>query len=224
MALYTWKHGKSAVNVVRDVPPYKEQSKHQLRHQPLLTIAKLIRRVRVGSKGRARLHVLMWTGWPSALLKSVKATDVNWQTGMVRLAARQKGKGMPAAWVPVVPRGLLALKRLDQLKAWGAFSNSSLHSVLHRAGGKGLPTIRVYDLRHSFATWAAARIKDDRALAELLRTNSIARYTEGSVAERLKVAIASASTHGVSRVLGYPEQGEAFGETSRKGLIYWLLG
>lgn len=43
-----------------------------------------------------------------------------------------------------------------------------------------LPPLRPYDLRHSFATWAASIIKDDRALKELIRTNRIARYTEGA--------------------------------------------
>lgn len=51
-----------------------------------------------------------------------------------------------------------------------------------------LPRIRPYDIRHSFATWAAGVLKDDRALKELLRTNSIERYTEGATADRLEHA------------------------------------
>lgn len=199
MHLYTKLDGKSAANIVRDVAPYDERDSVQTRAQPMDVCARVVRRLRPWGKMRAILHVLMWTGWPHALLKGVTPADIDWKKQRVRLGRRKKGKGMPPAWVPVVPRAMLALRRFDRLNCYGDFSNSSLHSALARAVASenlrrrrkrwpSIPPMRPYDLRHSFATWAAGVIKDDRALKELLRTNSIARYTEGALAERLESA------------------------------------
>lgn len=196
--LFTRLDGKSGKNPVLDVPPYDERDSMKARAVPLLTIAKLIRHLRYWGKMRARLHVLMWTGWPHALLKGVTAEDIDWDRARVRLGRRKKGKGMPAAWVPVMPRGMIGLRRMAELRAFGEFSNSAMHSALARAVAienakperkhRPLSPVNGYQLRHSFATWAASVIKDDRALKELLRTNSIARYTEGATADRLESA------------------------------------
>jgi integrase len=48
--------------------------------------------------------------------------------------------------------------------------------------------VNPYTFRHSFGTWAAGVLKDDRALMELMRTRSIRRYTEGATAQRLEQA------------------------------------
>lgn len=207
MAMYTMLDGRSASNIVRDVPAYDERYSAQIRAESMLTCARLVRRLRVNGKMRAVLHALLWTGWPHQLFSELTLADVDWQAGRVRVGRRRKGKGMPPAWVPVVPRALLALRQVDRCGAWGGCSTSSLHSAMARAvaaenrwraernasaGEPVWPLIAVpfgpYGLRHSFATWAAGRIKDDRALKELLRTNSIRRYTEGALAERLESA------------------------------------
>lgn len=207
MAMFTTLDGKSAANIVKDVPVYDETYSQVVRAESMVTCVRLIRRIRPRTKMRAILHALLWTGWPHQLLSELTAADVDWTHGKVRVGRRKKGKGMPAAWVPVVPRALLALRRLDELGAWGGGRTSSLHAGMRRAvraenrwrternqaaGRTVWPLVREtfnpYGLRHSFGTWAAARIKDDRALKELLRTNSIARYTEGALAERLAAA------------------------------------
>jgi len=189
LSLFTVLDGKAHPNVVKDVPLYDERPSRQVRAVPLLTIAKLLRRLKPWSKARPRLRVLMWTGWPSKLLKQVRPEDVDWDAGLVHLAARDKGKGMPDAWIPVLPAGLRALRRLFALKLDGPFENSTLLKAMQRAAGDGLPRVNVYAIRHSFATWAARQVKDDRALKELLRTNSIARYTDGASAERMREAL-----------------------------------
>lgn len=199
MHLYSKLDGKSASNIVRDVAPYDERDSIQNRAQPMAVCARLVKHQRYWGKMRAILHVLMWTGWPHKLLKGVTPSDIDWKKHRVRLGRRKKGKGMPAAWVPVVPRAMLALRRFDKLNCYGEFSNSSLHSALARAVAAlniqrnrkklaPIPPMRPYDLRHSFATWAAGVLKDDRALKELLRTNSIHRYTEGAIEGRMAAA------------------------------------
>lgn len=207
MAMYTVLDGKSAANIVKDVPAYDERDSVQVRAEPLLTCLRLIRRLKPQGKMRAVLYALLWTGWPHALVAELTAADVDWAGQRVRVARRRKGKGMEAAWIPVVPQAIRALRLVHRRNAWGGCSTSSLHSALARAvaaenawrrqqnaaaGREVWPMVREsfnpYGLRHSFGTWAAARVKDDRALKELLRTNSIARYTEGAVDARLTAA------------------------------------
>lgn len=207
MAMITTLDGKSASNIVRDVPAYDERYSVQVRAESMLTCARLIRRLRRRGKMRAVLHALLWTGWPHKLFSEIGPADIDWTAGRVRVGRRRKGKGMPPAWVPVVPRALLALRQVAARNAWGGCSTSALHSALARAvvsentwratrnaiaGEAVWPLVKTpfspYGLRHSFATWAAGRIKDDRALKELLRTNSIRRYTEGALADRLEAA------------------------------------
>lgn len=209
MHLYTVLDGRSAANIVRDVPAYDESYSEAIRAESMVTCVRLIRHLRVGGKMRATLYVLLWTGWPAKLLTSVTAADVDWTRGRVRLARRRKGKGMPPAWVPVVPRALIGLRRLHA-RGWlgTAFSNSSLHTALaravatenrRRAPAPPLAPLSPYVFRHSFATWAAARIKDDRALRDLIRSNSLHRYTEGAAAERLAAAVRLLTARDTSR-------------------------
>jgi integrase len=204
MHLYTVLDGKSAKNIVRDVPPYDERYSEQVRAESMLTCAHIVRRLRPWGKMRIIAHTLLWTGWPAELLRGVNPQkDIDWTRARVRLGRRKKGKGMPPAWVPVLPIALRCLRLMAKRKLFGPFSNSSLHSAIARAvesenawrAPRKIDPIadgfNPYALRHSFATWAASRIKDDRALKELLRTNSIRRYTEGAVAERLESARAA---------------------------------
>jgi len=190
MAMYTTLDGKSQPNIVKDVPPYPEPWRHQIRAQPMLTVARAMRHTEVRSKTRARLYLFMWSGWSNALVKALTPADVDWKKNLVKLPPRHKGEGMSAAWVRVLPQTMRALRRFFAVNAQGKFSNSSLHSswvlACKSAGG---PVMRVYDIRNSFATWVAPLIKDDRALKELLRTNSIERYTQGAALLRLEQAI-----------------------------------
>lgn len=200
MAMFTALDGKAAPNIVKDVPRYSEHASEQPRAHDMLTIAKVIRRVPPNTNSRGWLQLLHWSGWPSKLAMQVREPDIDWQGHRVKLAARGKGKGMGASWVPVLPRVISALRHLKRRRAFREFSGGGLRKVwlralalenAHRAEKElpPLPPIRVYDIRHSFATWAARHIKDDRALSELLRTNSIRRYTEGAAADRLAIAV-----------------------------------
>lgn len=210
MHLYTTLDGKSAPNVVKDVPAYDERASHQIRALSLITVARLIRHVRPSSQTRARLHVLMWTGWPHALIKALRPDDIDWKAGRVRVARRKKGLGMPSVWVPVVPRAIVALRRFAALNCWGEYSHNSIHKTLTLAAKKEnavrartaqppIGRVHPYMLRHTFGTWAAGILQDDRALKELLRTNSVQRYTEGALAGRLEQARAQLASRTTKR-------------------------
>lgn len=194
MAMFTALDGRSHPNIVKDVPAYRELWRHQIRAQAMPVILRAKRHTRRDSKTWARLSLLAWSGWPNAIVKALRRSDIDWRGERVKLPPRHKGQGMPAAWVTVLPQTMKALRRFDRANAYGAFSNSAIHSswalACESAGG---PLMRVYDIRHSFATWVAPRIKDDRALKELLRTNSIERYTQAAALSRLEQAIRSLS-------------------------------
>lgn len=204
MHLYTVLDGKSGRNPVRDVPHYDEEP------GPLIlptwaTAEKVIARVgwvtnRDGSRRRdnltrLRLAVLLYTGWPASTLMRLEPAHVEWKTGIVRLTARRKGRGVSARVVPVMPKALIALKALKKAKAWGSFDTRSMNKALRRAcRALKVTEFHPYVLRHLFLTELALVTKDDRVVAELglhSDTKQTRRYTAQSVDPRLKAGIAA---------------------------------
>jgi integrase len=195
MHLYTVLDGKSATNIVKDVPRYDESASVRARDVDMVTIARVIKSFRVtdkrGGKTRARLRVLHWTGWPMSLVVPIQPRDVNWRDGLVHVPARKKGKGFPSAWVPVMPRALAAFRHYFRVGAHQGKrpSNSAIHSRLQaHCEALGIEPFNPYALKHSFGTWAALRVQDNDALRDLLRTNSIERYIQGARAQRMIAA------------------------------------
>jgi integrase len=192
MHLYSVLDGKSARNIVRDIPRYREIPP-PLRLPTAKQIDAALRKMRKDAKGRHRLRVLMETGWPPAQLMKLKPDDVDWRKRLARLSARRKGQGSPAAWLPLTPKAVAALKAFDKADAWGKFSTHSLRKRLVQAcKSAGVPYFRIYDLRHRWLTKLVAVAKDDRAASELAQHSDprqIRRYTEQSVSSRVTAAI-----------------------------------
>lgn len=186
--LYRKLDGKSAVNPALDVdalpmrrPPLK---------LPTWKEAERVIKAIASPQTRARLSVLLWTGWPSAQVKRLTPGDIHFRSKTVKLLGRKKGKGTPDVTLPVLPGALTALRAFHRAKAYGPFSGSSLRKALHRAcKAKKVTPFRVYDLRHLFLTTAAIAIKDDRVVAALglhRDTKMTERYTEQSVNPRVR--------------------------------------
>lgn len=192
MHLYTVLDGKSARNPVRDVPPYREIPP-PLALPTIAQVKRVLAKMPKHSKGRYRLQVLLWTGWPPAQLMKVTAADVDWRRKIARLPARHKGKGVAARWLPLLPQAVTALRAFAKHDCWGTFSTHSLRHRLHDACKRAkVPAFRTYDLRHLFLTTVALHAKDDRVVAELAQHSDIRqtrRYTEQSVSPRLVEAL-----------------------------------
>ena len=208
MSFYTALNGKSGYNPVRDVPKYTEDA--EPRAQPLWTLYRILALMKP-SKTRARLRVMLWTGWPQAQLKRLKPAHVDLKRGRAYVTPRRKGKGRAGTWLPLLPGAIIALKDFDRWDCWTPtdkegkalpFSHSAMHSSFERAVEKfnrhrarlKLPPVHVrpYDLRHSFGTWVAERITDERALQELLmhsRAEQTRRYTEAATMQRVAAAV-----------------------------------
>lgn len=185
-------------NIVRQVPKFDERDSAQMRAHPMLTLARIMRHTTPGTASRHWLQALMWTGLTHGFLTGVTARDIRPEGLYVQ--HRRKGGGFPPAVIPIVTRARLALLRLTRTGVLRALDKGSVRHAWQGAqarynaaqaklGRKTVPHVRVYDLRHSFLTWAAERIKDDRALKLIARSNQIARYTMGSEAERLASAV-----------------------------------
>jgi integrase len=121
------------------------------------------------SKTKARLAVIAFTGLPHSLVKRLTADSVDWRLGTITVPRRHKGKGVKARTLKFTDAGLAALRHVAELDCWGAFSNSSMIKSFHRACvAAKVPKVRVYDLRHSYATELYRRTGDPKATAEML--------------------------------------------------------
>lgn len=218
MSMWSKLDGKSARNPVRDVDPFDESANLEpvRAHDPRILYRLLARigrrkwktrrpsnrgRAHTPSKTRARLRLILRTGWPHAQVKRLLPEHIDWKLQVVRVPARRKGKGKKKPRVvPVFPGALTALRRFQEADAWGEFSTSSMHSSLARAikdenawrhehGKPPLPHIRPYDFRHTFGTELAKITSDERFIQEvMLLTNpsQVRRYTDAATSQRLE--------------------------------------
>lgn len=170
--------GKHAPNPVRDswrpIDPPPEP-----RAIPPDLVAKILAEVR-GPKTRARLWVMATTGLPQSTLGKLTPADV--EDTRVRIPGRRKGAGAAGRWFPLYPAAKAALKAFADAKAWGPFSTGGMRSrwqdALKRL--KLPPSLRPYDLRHSFGTLLYQQTGDLATVARLLGhvgTSTTVRYS-----------------------------------------------
>jgi integrase len=208
MAFYTRMNGKSGYNPVRDVEKYHEDE--EPRAQSFWTIYRILALMRP-SKTRARLRVLLWTGWPHKQLKQLRPEHLDLAHARAYVTPRRKGKGRKGVWLPLLPGAVTALQDFAKWDCWTPtiegklrpFSHSAMHSRFAHALAKlnarratfGHPPLEVhpYDLRHSFGTMLAERLQDDRAIQELMlhsRPEQTLRYTRAATQGRVLAAVA----------------------------------
>lgn len=169
------------------------------------------------SHSKIRLRVMAWTGMPQMQLERLQPQHVRLEQAQVYLRPRRKGKGVPGAWVGLLPPAVEALRDFAAANLFGkAFSRPSLARTWTRAIAATLRALgkekdqarltqflacvpegcRPYDLRHSFLTDAYRRTGDIRATAELAQhadLETTKQYTGGAVSERVAAAIAKMS-------------------------------
>jgi integrase len=224
MSMFSVLDGRGATNPVRDVPKYDERDSEQIRaHDPRLLYRLMARIGRKSwrarrrafqggapqrtSKTRARLRVLLQTGWPAAQLMKLTPSDVDWTPGKesARVSRRHKGKGTRSRRVPLLPGAVIALRAFAKADAWGKFSTSAMHKSLRRARDDEnrwrarfrkppIAHVRPYDFRHTFGTEIARVLTDERAIGEFMlhsTPSQTRRYTEAATTSRLERARAA---------------------------------
>jgi integrase len=201
MSFYTKLNGKSGYNPVRDVEAYPEYP--EMRSQHPYTILRILACM-APSKTRARLRVILCTGWPHAQLKRLKPEHLDLTRGRAFVTPRRKGKGRAGTWLPLLPAAVDALREFIKWDCFGdEWSHTAMGTMFARAQKKlnahraklGLPavSVRPYDIRHTFGTALARRITDERALQELMlhsRPEQTRRYTEAATHDRIERALA----------------------------------
>jgi integrase len=202
--LWTKLDGKTALNPVRGsmLPTLAEPEARAISYVRIEKILDAMPDVGQGvagkardsaSKTKARLAVIAYTGLPHSLVKRLTPASVDWEAKTVTVPRRHKGKGVKTRTLPLTERGLQALERFAELECWGKFSNSSMIKSFHRAcDAAGIPRVRAYDLRHSFATELYRQTGDPKATAAMLmhseKSHMMDRYTIAGVQPRLVLA------------------------------------
>lgn len=211
---YRVMNGKSGANPVRDVPKYGEEATDPRAQHPV-TILRVLCLMRP-SATRARLRVMLTTGWPPAQIAKLRPEHIDLAHDRAYIAPRRKGKGSKGRWLPLLPAAVAALKEFQREDAFTTldkkgqptrFSTSAVHKSwrlalgklnAHRKALKLQPlSIRPYDIRHTFGTWIAHRLTDERAIQELMlhsRIEQTRRYTEQATTGRIERALATLAT------------------------------
>jgi integrase len=184
-------NGKGGANPVKDIPRLREPDAKPRG----LTFAqlRLVFSQMAPSKTKARILVMAHTGLPHATLMRLARADVDYAAKTVLAPRRRKGKGTKTRALPLTRDAVAAFKMLDRYDGWGPFSRDSLRRALALACTKaGVPVIRGYDLRHSFATAvyrASGDIKAVQALLDHSDQKLTDRYTLGAVEDAMRDAL-----------------------------------
>lgn len=173
------------------------------------------------NRAKLRLAVLLWTGQPPSRLKLVERSHLRLQATPPEMYVmpRRKGTGSADAWLPLLPQAVEALAALVAADGLGPFETRPLARTWERAkkarvralieagaedDAATLRTVRLYDLRHSFAAALAAETGDLYATAEYLGHSNLQttrRYVRGAAKARMAAGIVSlAAAHQVPRI------------------------
>jgi integrase len=135
-------------------------------------------------QAKRRATVIAYTGLPPGMLARLTPDDVNLKAGTLRVSPRRKGRGVEARTLPVTAPALLALRAFDKAGDYGPFRQDMLSRAFKRAArATGEPSVRLYDMRHSFATALYRETKDLATVARFLQhstTALTARYAMGA--------------------------------------------
>jgi integrase len=178
--LYRVLDGKSAPNPVADTrrPP---DPRPQPRAVPLEHIRRMLEHLPTGQT-RARVMVILATGLPHASVMALQPADVDLQRAVARVPARRKGQGAAARLLPLNPSAVAAFQEMARTKAWGAFSQSGMRSLVLRAcEAAGVAPFTPYQLRHTAATLIYQQTGSLDTTARLLGHSTTAitqRYTQ----------------------------------------------
>jgi integrase len=225
--LFTVLDGKNAPNPVRDIPKYAEPPALD-RHVSYDIIDAILNELRdtgaqkgqdrPPSTSKARLRVLAYAPLTPAQLWTLPRASVDFAAGTVVVPGRKKGAGTLPARKPLSPDALDAFRAFDAAGCWEKTpSKASLYRTFTRARDRAVKalrtsrpdldlsraaTMRLYDLRHSFATFSYATtgsLATTQALLDHADARTTRRYAQGAVPEHLRAAGAAIAAAHASR-------------------------
>ena len=195
--------GRHAPNPVREVPEAAEEEgapralPYAVLEAILAAMPDVTRAVKgghreSGSRTRARLAIIAWTGLAHVQVAGLRPGDIDWKHRSIWVRGRRKGRlgqDRKGHRKPVSDQAIAALRTFAALDCWGEFSRSSMRQSLARACRRveqratadgvtlDLSQVRPYDFRHSYATALRAATHDLRTTQRLMLHQS-ARTTE----------------------------------------------
>jgi integrase len=203
MALWNRLDGKDAKNPVRGVPRPR-LPKAEARAVPYPVIRQILQAMPERTdKQRAtkrRVAITAYTGIPPGMVGTITPADLDLAAETVRVVPRRKGRGVEARTLPLIPAGVEALRAFDAAGDYGPFRVDMASREFKRAAARaGVRGVRLYDLRHSFATALYREVKDLETVARFLQHSTTAltsRYAKGATAD-----VDRAAAHALGRSL-----------------------
>ena len=216
--------GSKAPNPVREVPEADEMESEP-RALPYQVIEALLDAMpdvtqtrkgcprTAGSRTKARLAVMAWTGLAQVQVAKLQPEDIDWKEPSIWVRGRRKGsKGTERRGhrKPITEQAVAALRQFDALDCWGPFSAGAMRNSLRRACRKvekqfrldgvkiDLSRVRPYDFRHSYATALLAATGDLQTTQRLMLHQSAStteRYARAAVDPVLVAALERFTRH-----------------------------
>ena len=102
---------------------------------------------------RTVCEIIAWTGLTHEQIRQLQPEHIFWDRNRIQTVGRRKGHTVEARIIPVLERGMNALRAFDRKNLYGNVDNNKIWRQIKQAGKKiGRRHVRPYDLRHSFAT------------------------------------------------------------------------
>ncbi|MYD85074.1 MAG: site-specific integrase, partial [Acidobacteria bacterium] len=216
--------GRHAPNPVREVPE-ADEIESEPRALPYPVIKALLEAMpditrtqkgctrTAGSRTRARLAVMAWTGLAQVQVARLRPEDIDWNQPSIWVRGRRKGAAgseRRGHRKPITAQAVAALRQFNALNCWGPFSAAAMRRSLRRACRKvedqfrregitiNLNRVRPYDFRHSYATALLAATGDLQTTQRLMLHQSAStteRYARAAVDPMLVAALEQFTKH-----------------------------
>ena len=100
--------------------------------------------IQPGSRTKARLWVMAWTGLAHTQLMRLRPEDVDWEGCSVWVRGRLKGRSgreRRGQRKPITEEAVAALRRFDELGCWGSKTHVNLAPTVRLRSGR--PQVRI---------------------------------------------------------------------------------
>ena len=176
-------YGKKAASGLSDLVTFRKP-RAKPRWRTMSDITEVFAHLEPGTKVRARLQLLQWTGMRPSQEGRLTAKDFHLEEEIPYVMVGY-GKEGDIAKVPLLEEGLAAAREFIALNAFGEWRpETGNRAIAKAAAAAGLPTFTTYQIRHSFAAGlrqTGADIADIQDLYGHMKAEMTKRYAPGVI-------------------------------------------